>query len=135
MVVDPDTWHKVFERDRGCCRYCGVDLLANFSAYCSATVDHVIARSAGGTDDLSNLVLACSGCNGHLSRSGALRTFEERKSFAQAQRAKGLPVYQRLLEQLRKGEPLQSNNTPQADGREVPQNNEASPSPAAGREH
>lgn len=28
-----------------------------------ATVDHIIPRYAGGTDDLNNLVLACNRCN------------------------------------------------------------------------
>lgn len=29
----------------------------------SATVEHYICRSAGGTDEIDNLVMACSGCN------------------------------------------------------------------------
>ena len=37
-----------------CCVYCGDE--AN-------TVDHVIPISKGGTDDLNNLVAACSRCN------------------------------------------------------------------------
>jgi 5-methylcytosine-specific restriction endonuclease McrA len=74
---------KLADRDGMICHYCGkrihfakdvrkeirargvdidrygyklIDMLA-------ATVDHVIPRSKGGTDDLSNLVLACNECN------------------------------------------------------------------------
>ena len=31
--------------------------------YRQASVDHIICRSAGGTDELANLVLACHQCN------------------------------------------------------------------------
>ena len=117
MIVDPDTWHQVFERDRGFCRYCGVDLLLTFSAYCSADVDHIVSRSAGGPDEASNLVLACRGCNSALSRSAHLKTFEERKAYVEAQRAKGWTVYAKLLEKHRKGFDSQSNPTLDHDAR------------------
>jgi len=117
MVVDSNTWRQVFDRDRGYCRYCGVDLLLTFSAYCSADVDHIIARSVGGSDDVANLVLACRGCNSSLSRSAHLKTFEERKSHVEAQRAKGWPSYAKLLEAHRKGFGLQSNSTVETDAR------------------
>jgi 5-methylcytosine-specific restriction endonuclease McrA len=102
MTVDPDLWHQVFDRDRGYCRYCDADLLASFSAYCSADVDHLLARSAGGPSTLENLVLACRGCNTSLSRAAHLRTFEERKAYVEAQRAKGMHVYAKLVEKHRK---------------------------------
>lgn len=35
----------------------------------TATIDHVIPRSRGGTNDLSNLVIACSPCNHKRGRS------------------------------------------------------------------
>ena len=51
-------WRKlraaILNRDRGICHYCGAP--AN-------TVDHVIPRSAGGTDHPQNLVAACQPCN------------------------------------------------------------------------
>ena len=40
------------------CAYCGVMLFPH-----SATVDHVVPKGRGGTDRLSNLALACRGCN------------------------------------------------------------------------
>jgi len=47
----------VYERDGSTCRYCGScdpDALS---------VDHVIPRCLGGTDDAGNLVVACMSCN------------------------------------------------------------------------
>jgi hypothetical protein len=40
------------------CRYCGKRLTAP-----TATMDHVVPESLGGTDDRDNLVLACHFCN------------------------------------------------------------------------
>ncbi len=40
------------------CAYCGIYL-----RFCHATIDHVMPRSAGGSNDPSNLVLACNACN------------------------------------------------------------------------
>jgi 5-methylcytosine-specific restriction endonuclease McrA len=81
MRVPAKTWREVFERDKGVCQYCEINLLGSFSSYWSATVDHVVAVAVGGGDELENLVLACPACNGMLSRSGKLKTFLERKAF------------------------------------------------------
>jgi HNH endonuclease len=80
MRVHYKLWQQVFERDNGICQYCDADILSSFSTYWSATVDHVLAVSVGGEDTLENLKLSCTGCNGLLSRSGALITFEDRKA-------------------------------------------------------
>lgn len=40
------------------CTYCGAKL-----QYKHRTLDHVKARSKGGADDKSNLVIACTDCN------------------------------------------------------------------------
>src|SRR2546427_12301638 len=100
MTVDKPTWTIVFERDLGRCRYCEIDLLASFSAYCSATVDHIRGRARGGAHETSNLVLACPCCNSLLSRAGHLQTFEERKAFLEQQRAKGMGRYQEFRAKL-----------------------------------
>ena len=51
-------WKKrrllILQRDGYTCAYCQRD--AN-------SVDHVVPRSHGGTDDLDNLVACCSSCN------------------------------------------------------------------------
>lgn len=49
---------SLIERDGLRCRYCGCPL-----QYLTATIDHWIPESRGGSDDLSNLVLACKPCN------------------------------------------------------------------------
>lgn len=46
----------VFARDGKVCRYCG-DEAGPFE------VDHILAVSRGGTDDLENLCVACCPCN------------------------------------------------------------------------
>jgi HNH endonuclease len=51
---------QVFERARGCCEYCQSQ--RDFS-HDDFSVEHVIPRSVGGTDDLENLAMACQGCN------------------------------------------------------------------------
>lgn len=46
------------------CHYCGKRLY-----WFGMTLDHVVPRAAGGSDDLSNLVLCCCKCN---RKKGAL---------------------------------------------------------------
>lgn len=46
----------LMEDDR--CSYCGEPLTEE-----TATMDHVIPRHLGGTDDVDNLTLACEKCN------------------------------------------------------------------------
>ena len=61
------TWPKGYrnykkmlvERDGLRCHYCD-----HMMTYQEAQVDHIQARARGGTDAPSNLVLACSRCNG-----------------------------------------------------------------------
>ena len=65
----------VFQRDDFTCRYCGfrstqIRVPMDCPRWMSRArwrallhVDHVIPRSRGGTDDLENLVTACSACN------------------------------------------------------------------------
>lgn len=62
------------------CWYCGVDTI-ELQQYGrgTSTVDHVIPRSRGGTDDESNLVCSCSVCN----QEKADMTLEEYRSFKQ----------------------------------------------------
>ena len=47
------------------CHYCGEELVTTGSPYQDlyATVDHVIPKSRGGSDDPTNLVPACRKCN------------------------------------------------------------------------
>jgi 5-methylcytosine-specific restriction endonuclease McrA len=48
----------LWEKQRGKCFYCKVDISLS-----DATLDHKLARSKGGENKLSNLVVACRFCN------------------------------------------------------------------------
>ncbi len=52
------TRRGVYERDQGCCAYCGRAML-----YSEATLDHVKPLSAGGESTWENLVNCCTACN------------------------------------------------------------------------
>ncbi|WP_225765082.1 HNH endonuclease signature motif containing protein [Stenotrophomonas sp. Marseille-Q4652] len=94
---------QAFLRDQGFCKYCGLDFMQSLSHFWSYTVDHVEARSVGGKNVATNVVLCCKACNEALSRSGHLRTFEERKSYIQSQEEGRLPIYKAWRERLRRG--------------------------------
>ncbi len=87
MRVHWRLWDEVWAKHDGYCAYCGVDLAASFNLWMHATVDHVVGVAAGGADTIDNLVLACGACNSMLSRSSALRTFEERQALVPMRRA------------------------------------------------
>lgn len=50
--------YEVLRRDRHTCRYCGAS-----APDVRLTVDHVLPRVLGGTNDPTNLVTACADCN------------------------------------------------------------------------
>jgi 5-methylcytosine-specific restriction endonuclease McrA len=55
----------VWERDGWICGYCGNWLERKHpDASHDATVDHIVAKENGGTDQLENLISACRRCNG-----------------------------------------------------------------------
>ncbi len=54
---------RVLLRDRFRCVYCGCDFAANLDSLLTATLDHVVPRAAGGCNQTSNLVAACTVCN------------------------------------------------------------------------
>ncbi len=49
---------EVFKRDRFTCQYCGAK-----APDVPLHADHIEPRSAGGTDELDNLITACGPCN------------------------------------------------------------------------
>lgn len=58
---------ELVARDGGQCFYCDKDLVmpvgAGHQNHNAATLDHIIPRSKGGSNRLTNLVLACQSCN------------------------------------------------------------------------
>jgi len=61
----PNTWlirrFMTMRRDNFTCRYCGRSPISDESV--TLQIDHVIPRSKGGLDELSNLVTSCAECN------------------------------------------------------------------------
>lgn len=61
--------NKLWADNNGCCHYCQKMTFLPAQVHDSqnkhnlATLDHIIVRARGGTDDLENLVLACYECN------------------------------------------------------------------------
>lgn len=53
-LAEAQNWH--------CC-WCGCDATHLRGKSNSATVEHIIPRSKGGTDDMDNLAMACERCN------------------------------------------------------------------------
>lgn len=62
----------IYMRDDWTCVYCETSLRAAPTSAC--TLDHVVPRSAGGSNDASNLVTACLTCNA-TRRDMRLRDF------------------------------------------------------------
>jgi len=58
--LSADIKRAVIERANSCCEYCGTP-----SRYGSdpLSVEHVVPRTRGGSDDADNLAAACQGCN------------------------------------------------------------------------
>jgi hypothetical protein len=52
--------HLVHQRAGGCCEYCRLPQKAIDATF---HVEHIVALQHGGTDDPSNLALACDRCN------------------------------------------------------------------------
>ena len=51
----------IFERARGCCEYCLSQVKYSPDPF---SIEHIMPRSKGGSDDPDNLAWACMGCNG-----------------------------------------------------------------------
>lgn len=67
--LHPDIQHEVWKKTNGRCAYCGDYMLLpeapGASAFVSLqfSIDHATPRFHGGTNDLSNLLPSCRGCN------------------------------------------------------------------------
>jgi 5-methylcytosine-specific restriction endonuclease McrA len=69
----------LLERQGGRCFYCDQTLSVPPAGECNhtngpdtATLDHIIPRSQGGSNEIRNLVLACLSCNGARGDEGML---------------------------------------------------------------
>lgn len=59
MVTETDR-QFVLERAHACCEYCQSQMRYATHGF---SVEHILPKAKGGTDDLENLALACQGCN------------------------------------------------------------------------
>lgn len=53
-------WYSLGHRR---CRYCNCQLVYNPGQKNTATVEHLVPQSVGGTDALVNLIIVCTTCN------------------------------------------------------------------------
>jgi hypothetical protein len=60
--IHPEIRQAVTERACSCCEYCHSQ--ADFATQLFS-IEHIFPRSKGGGNELSNLALACQGCNAH----------------------------------------------------------------------
>jgi 5-methylcytosine-specific restriction endonuclease McrA len=65
--VDPRFW-DVALRDSGKCVYCELDGSQDLRILSTLQLDHLVPKRANGGDNLDNLVLCCSRCNGDKGR-------------------------------------------------------------------
>jgi 5-methylcytosine-specific restriction endonuclease McrA len=77
---------SLFERDKGRCVYCGMDLAADHDRFMMATEDHLVPSSKGGKGrELDNLILSCIVCNrlkGNFMPAGIDAVKDRRKFIA-----------------------------------------------------
>jgi len=59
-VPTPRIRREVSVRAHGCCEYC---LSQRQFSSDSFSIEHIVPQSRGGTEETSNLALACQGCN------------------------------------------------------------------------
>jgi hypothetical protein len=93
MTKEEETYpdQRIYERDNFKCRYCGWDGLKDFDSWFIANfnIDHITPKSRGGTDDDSNLALACRACNLYKGKfecnsiDEAIKVVNERKAIAE----------------------------------------------------
>ena len=79
---------SIYERDKFTCQYCGLDASKNFETWWHANlnIDHIQPKSRGGTNDETNLVVACRACNLYKG-STPCRSLDEAKKVVSEKRA------------------------------------------------
>jgi 5-methylcytosine-specific restriction endonuclease McrA len=102
MVHPPKSkFVQLFERDKGRCVYCGMDLTADYDRFMMATEDHLVPASKGGKGrNLENLILSCMVCN-RLKANYApesIDAIKERRKYISAVREY---IYRRRSEKLK----------------------------------
>jgi len=92
--------HPVHRRDDYICQYCGKDGLASLDNWGETTIDHVVPKKHGGTDDQSNLVTSCSYCNA-IKGQRFLGTIEEARDYVLKRRGELRETFEKILIAIR----------------------------------
>lgn len=99
MALSKRTRFEIFKRDGFACHYCG-----RTPPQVKLEVDHIVPKSAGGSDDRINLITACFDCNRGKS-DGLLSNVPESLAARledEVERAEQLDGYDRLLKSRRR---------------------------------
>ena len=97
-----DEGHRILERDRYRCRYCGLDGMASFENSLVMTVDFVVPRARKGKKDPSNLVAACRSCN-VIKGNRLFKGFDEAKDYILQRRSELHKEWEARMTKLRGG--------------------------------
>jgi 5-methylcytosine-specific restriction endonuclease McrA len=73
-TIRKDMVRRLFEECGGSCAYCSLPLTASYD------VEHIVPISAGGTNNFSNLTLACRPCN-RLAGSLVFNSFSLKRAY------------------------------------------------------
>ena len=69
-MISMPSKEKIYQKTNGLCFYCGTPIYpvyipsAGRELWAGFQRDHIIPRSQGGTNDIENIVPACTRCNG-----------------------------------------------------------------------
>jgi hypothetical protein len=99
--ISPATRLALYLRDGFICLYCGMFLHAAEPSF--VTLDHLMPRSQGGTNDAHNLITACKSCNcarGHRP----WRRFASTEAIIRITNAKRRKLNRRLARAIVRGE-------------------------------
>lgn len=99
-MMKPDPRQHIYERDNFTCIYCGAGGRDNFEDWFMANlgIDHIKPRKHGGTDEDSNLVVACHACNIYKGCTDC-NTLEEAKEVVQEKRKQAKKWFDHFVKQ------------------------------------
>jgi hypothetical protein len=100
--LHPTTRRRIYERDHWRCVWCNINVtqltgylaLVRNDSIRQATIDHVVPRARGGTNEHTNLITCCAQCN-------AVRGDKSAFSFAMHQACGSLELARSTLRRIR----------------------------------